>query len=618
MSGIAGIIHFDGAVVTPGLVEGMTSAMPHRGPDGIQHWVKGPVALGQCMLRTTPESLEEHQPLANEDESLVLVMDGRVDNWEELRRELLGKGTVLRDHSDAELVLRAYEVWGRECLPHIDGDFALVIWDARRQEAFCARDRMGIKPFHYHWDGKTLAFASELHPILALPWVKEEPNEGMLAEWLVAEWYSRTETLWNGIQRLVAAHRMVVGNGGLQTELYWMPDLSEPLMFRTDEEYIEHYREVLFDSVRRLSRSHLPVAFDVSGGLDSSASFCVAEYLRRRGELPAPAIEGHTFYFQEKDGDAYELNYARAVGEYLGLSIQEVPPSMMPPSWYVERAHAKRDFTGFPSQVMSLSLSQQAAARGCRVRLTGEGGDNWLSGSRAYYAEGLAQAQWQVLYDCLVADVKTAGGRQAASWLIRQGVLQLLPHSVKQHLRRLIRGSRNSGTESNYYWLSPKMQEAIRLRSGDTPVPRSGKLGQQQMLRVLYDAFYVQGMELIGGLDAECGIETRHPFHDRRFVQYAFSTPTRLRLRGNRTKYIHVRALQDFMPAVILGRGNKAGFSIAFRQQLDRMVESLKVWPGSSAFAKIISLARTIRRGTCRYGFCGVFTDAIKPTVNVN
>jgi len=116
MSGIAGIIHFDGAPVEPDQVESMTAAIAHRGPDGINHWVKGSVALGQCMLCTTPESLEETQPLTNEDESLVLVMDGRVDNWEELRRHLLGRGAVLRTRADAELVLRAYEIWG-EALP---------------------------------------------------------------------------------------------------------------------------------------------------------------------------------------------------------------------------------------------------------------------------------------------------------------------------------------------------------------------------------------------------------------------------------------------------------------------------------------------------------------------
>src|SRR5271169_5977681 len=111
MSGIAGIVRFDGRPIEPGLIEKMTSAMPYRGPDGINHWVRGSVALGQCMLRTTPESLEEKQPLTNEDESIVLVIDGWLSNGRELRAELLATGVRLRTRADAELVLRAYEVW---------------------------------------------------------------------------------------------------------------------------------------------------------------------------------------------------------------------------------------------------------------------------------------------------------------------------------------------------------------------------------------------------------------------------------------------------------------------------------------------------------------------------
>ena len=151
MSGIAGIIRFDGGRVEPGQIEKMTAAMSYRGPDGINHRVLGPVALGHCMFRTTSESLEETQPLANEDESLTLVMDGWLSNWEELRAELLAKSARLRTRADAELVLRAYEAWGADCVAHIEGDFAFVIWDARRCEAFCARDRMGNKPLFYCW-----------------------------------------------------------------------------------------------------------------------------------------------------------------------------------------------------------------------------------------------------------------------------------------------------------------------------------------------------------------------------------------------------------------------------------------------------------------------------------
>ena len=229
MSGIAGIIRFDGGPVEQGLIEKMTAAMPYRGPDGINHWVRGSVALGQCMLRTTPESLEETQPLTNEDESLVLVMDGWLSNWKELRAELLTKSVKLRNRADAELVLRAYEVWGAKCLAHLDGDFALAIWDARRREAFCARDRIGNKPFNYYWDGKTFIFSSELHPILVVPGVPENLNEGMVAEFLAMELVSRDETFWKRILRLCSAHKMVVSQSGYRIEEYWSPDLWNTL-----------------------------------------------------------------------------------------------------------------------------------------------------------------------------------------------------------------------------------------------------------------------------------------------------------------------------------------------------------------------------------------------------
>ncbi len=287
MSGIAGIIHFDGKPVKPGLIEKMTSAMAHRGPDGIHHWVKGSVAVGQCMLRTTPESLEETQPLTNEDGSLVLVMDGRVDNWEELRAELLSQGARLRTRADAELVLRSYEAWGRDCVERLDGNFALVIWDAKKRQAFCARDHIGYKPFYYQLQGETFVFASELQPLLKLPWVSEEINEGMVAEYLANEWHSRDETFWKGVNRLVAAHCMTIGRKGVCSEQYWAPNPYWDLPCSSEEDYTEYYRELFFDVVRRMSRSQAPLACEASGGLDSSAILSVAENLRRRRRLLA-------------------------------------------------------------------------------------------------------------------------------------------------------------------------------------------------------------------------------------------------------------------------------------------------------------------------------------------
>jgi len=419
-----------------GLVERMTGAMPHRGPDGVQHWVGGAAALGHCMLRTTPESLEEQQPLRNEDGTVVLVMDGRADNWEELRRDLIDRGAVLRSRADAELVLRAYEIWGPDCLSHLEGDFALVIWDERRREALCARDRAGKKTFNYHWDGKALAFASEVHAILALPGVHAPLNEGLVAEVLADDWRSRDETFWKGVLRLPAAHRMTVSARGARPEPYWAPDLWETLPFTREEEYVEHYRALLTDVVRRMSRSHLPVACEVSGGLDSSAIFAVAEHLRRRQELPAPGIAGYCLAFED-DARAEERAYSRAVGEHLGVHIEECEATSRPTAWYREWARRYRELPGFPNGIMSLGLRQSARASGARVLLSGHGGDAWLglTWPGAYYSEDLVAGRWREVLASFASDRRELGVGNAAWLLFRYGAVTLLPEGIKDALR---------------------------------------------------------------------------------------------------------------------------------------------------------------------------------------
>ena len=271
MSGIAGIVHFDGAPIEPGLIEKMTTSISHRGPDGIRHWYGGSIALGQCMFRTTPESLEEIQPWLSEDGRYALVMDGRLDTWEELRQVLLHKGCRLRNRSDAELVLQAFQFWNTDCLQYIEGDFAFVVWDNMQRKLHCIRDRMGSKPFHYHWNGKTFSFASEHHSLLLIPWIEKTPNESMLVDYLLAMWCTKDETFWKDIWRLPQAHRLEIDASGFRLIQYWQPELTELLTFNNDDEYFECYRSLFIDAVRRSSRSHKRVAYEVSGGLPAQS-----------------------------------------------------------------------------------------------------------------------------------------------------------------------------------------------------------------------------------------------------------------------------------------------------------------------------------------------------------
>ena len=570
MSGIAGIIHFDGRPVVPGEVEAMTAGMHYRGPDGINHWRKGSVALGQCMLRTTPESLEENQPLTNEDESLVLVMDGRVDNWEELRYELLGKGAVLRTRADAELVLRAYEVWGKDCLPHIDGDFALVLWDALHRKVFCARDRMGSKPLNYYWNGKTLVFCSESHPIVTSPFLRQNLNLGVLAEYLAGEWYAQDETLWSGVVRLIAGHQMTVDARGQKVEEYWHPNLWETLPFRHDDEHIDFYRELVTDAVRRLSRSHQRLAIEVSGGLDSSAVYCIANTLRKSGRLPAPSIEGYTLAFAD-DAEADEIAYARAVGEYCRTQIQEVLPSRVPLSWFADRARSRSDFPGFANGTMAQNMLRQASAQGARAILNGVGGDEWLAGSRKYYAEGLLQGDWGALYTCFNADYSAFGAKRVFGWFLRHGVFEVLPMKIQLASRRVVHSLRGNNI-SDVYWLSRSMRKAINERREQFRNQKSAPLhrhSQEEMLVTRNDAYLALAREEAERTYARASLEPRRPLHTAAFVQYAFSTPERLRIKGDRDKYIHVQALRQMMPQSICDRKTKSQFSRMFRNHLD-------------------------------------------------
>jgi asparagine synthase (glutamine-hydrolysing) len=573
MSGISGIVRFDGTQLEPYLIEGMTESMSYRGPDGINHWSNGSVALGQCMLHTTAESLEEELPFTSRDGTLVLVMDGRVDNYEELRRKLLQRCVVLRSRSDAELVIHAYEQWGQNCLLHIDGDFSFAIWDARNRTLFCARDRIGNKPFYHHWNGKTFVFASDLHTILSLPWVASKLNMGMLAEFLSNEWISLDETFWIDVFRLVAAHTLTVGERGLYIEKYWKPDLWANLPYRQDQEYADHYKELLAKAVKSASRSHRPVAYEVSGGLDSSAVFAMADHLYRRNELHAPDLIAFTLDFHDDPG-GNELEYAFSVGNHLNRQITPILPSRKPLSWYRSWAQKFRDFPNYPNGVMGLGILENAQQQGSRVLLTGSGGDDWLCGSRVYYAEMLALRDWTELWRTLQGDSHHYGLRTSLWWLTRYGLALHLPKSLKKTLRKL------ADDADPQDWLSPELRVALqrqREKHNSTDASAVRRVGQQTLLSNLSHPYSAHAREMQERLSSSVGMEFRHPMWDAKLVQFAFTTPTRLHLRGKTNKSLHRIAMSGVLPELVLDRHTKAEFSVCSRQHLQCMGDDLTV-----------------------------------------
>lgn len=580
MSGIAGIIRFDGGPVTTAEVTAMTAAMAYRGPDGIEHLVRQSAGFGHCRMNTTLESLEEAQPLSSEDGQLVLVADATLQNWQELRAELLQHGARLRTRADAELILWAYQIWGDDCLAHIDGDFAFVIWDQRRREAFLARDRMGLKPLFYFWNGAALIFASEVGPILNHPIVPEVPNDGMIAEYLAVELYTRDETLWSSVSRLVGAHRIIVRERGLDICRYWLPKFDEPIRYKTDLEYFEHYRELLADCVTRSARSHLPVAMEVSGGLDSSAVFCLAEQLHKSGKLGVTGLQGYTFASDE-DQASSELEHVRALRTFRQAEIHQVKPFMPAPNWFADFARQTRDFPGFPGATMSVALYQAAARDGARISIGGDGGDEWLTGSQEYYAHDLLDLNLFQLCRHIGRDLGESGLTTTSHWLMRHGIFDALPSLSQDRLKRLRRSfgntfqrSATSATPHNNSWLSARLRSLLQeRRSRYLNALRSIDPGAKfrSRLKTLHDPYFDQTFEQADRLASFHGVERRSPMRHAQFVQFAFSTPEHIRMRGETSKFIHRGAFRGLMPDSIIERHDKADYSFVFRHQLGQL-----------------------------------------------
>ena len=291
MSGIAGILHFDGRPVEAEDVERMLEQMPHRGSDAVGIWRRGSVGLGHRLLHTLPEDTGSRFPLVVSDGEFVVTADIRLDNRETLI-STLGLGD--RDPgsiSDTYLLLVAYQKWGERCPEHLLGDFAFAIWDERRKALFCARDHMGLKTLCYYLSADTFVFASDIKGLWGIPEVPKQVNEREIAAYLANIFPDKSATFFNHIFRLPPAHTMSIRDGGFQLRSYWEPNPSPDVKPSSDAEYAEQFKVIFIEAVRCRLRSVYPIGSMLSGGLDSSSVTCIARnLLQDSGKAPLPTF----------------------------------------------------------------------------------------------------------------------------------------------------------------------------------------------------------------------------------------------------------------------------------------------------------------------------------------
>jgi asparagine synthase (glutamine-hydrolysing) len=569
MGGFAVIYNLDCRPADRGIFERMLSAIAHRGPDGCGRWIAGPLAMGYQMFHTTPEAVREAQPLADPDGRYRMVFDGRVDNREELADAIRAKGVILRDDTDAELALRAYECFGQAAPRRIIGDFALVIWDASKHELFCARDPIGIRPFHYFCDGRSFIAATELQQIFADPLVSNEPDEGVVGEYLAGTLKGREDTLFRHVKRLPAAHQMAVGVNGISTRAYFALDRHKEIRYRDDAEYADHFHEIFGEAVRCRMRAIGGVGAHLSGGLDSTSVVGMANSLRREGKVADAPFETFSLLFDHPDLD--ERSYIFETVEMLGLTANYPEPVPVDLPMCVEALRRFRDFTEYPNGGMWNRVWPMARAKGIRVLLSGTGSDEWMSGSPHAYADLLRAGHLRKLLRRVREDssrMPNANERNAADFFLRYALWPLMPLA----LRKFIRSLRERPIVPEF--INPEFARRIGLADRLHLEPRrpSGMTFGQFVLYESFNSGWVaHGVDIFDRSTARFGVEERHPFHDRRLYEFLMAIPDEQRARDFRRKYILRNAMRGLVPDSVLARRDKADFSILFIQALERM-----------------------------------------------
>ena len=609
MCGIVGVVSLSSTPVHPQVLQRMNDLQRHRGPDGegfllawpdvggfrhafvghTSQWRPGPpvrVGLGHRRLAIIDLTDRGLQPMSSPDRSAWIVFNGEIYNFRELRSELVARGYVFTTQTDTEVLLRSYLHWGEDCLTHIEGMYAFAIWDCSRNQLFCARDRLGIKPFYYVTPNGHFIFASEMKSLTAFPGFDAVPDDDAVLGFLVHGNcdYGESTTL-QGVRALPAAHSLTLNlaSGKLAVEQYWR---LTPLIKKgpTDSERIEVLRGLLLDATRSHLISDVRVGSCLSGGLDSSALVGLMSSISREQPDAATAIgDGlHTFTSCYEYEDIDERDYALAVARSVGARPQLVFPS--PEDFWssFERMawHQDMPFSGL-SYYAQWRVMRAASEAGVKVLLDGQGGDEVFGGYAkfryAYFASLLRSGRILRMLSELGA---TIGQGDKYVLNLRNGY-RYLP----QRIRTLLQVDSVLKSTLRTEWVSAVSVDSTPAtrwwRNAGSAHKTNGRGTMMQRIQVddiLLDTL-PQLLRTEDRSSMAFSLEARVPLLDHKLVEFGLSLPDHLKVNNGWSKYAVRQATDGLIPDSVRLRKTKLGFAAPDRvwlsQSLRKQVSEL-------------------------------------------
>jgi asparagine synthase (glutamine-hydrolysing) len=526
------------------------------------------MGLACQQMQITPESLGENQPRVHAS-GVALVFDGRLDNRNELLHDPRIGDAVCLKSADTEFVLAAYHAYGEAFAEKLSGDFALGLFDPVKQRLLLARDAIGIRPLYYCRREGLLLFATEIKALLAHPRVVTRANEDVIADFLVGSGASTNfagATLFDGICSVPPAHVLLQTANRFQLQRYWDFDPDRKIRFKSFLDYADAFRYHFEQSVQRRLRSTTPVAVSVSGGLDSSAILCMAETLRRKGALQAPALQGIS-YISSDGGPADERNFLADIEQRYGIDIQKIPMAAL---GFVEGSKASMWFAEDLLLDRQATFNQMFLGRargdGARVLLTGHWGDQVLAGT-SYLVDLAHTFAWRKVYAHLkeiprwMTDVDSEYSH-VRGFLRHLALIHAPEASVP--LLRMIRsalGRAPPALDGSWYTEGLKIRANGSGRHADATKPRFGSLQAESLYDEVRRPYHVQCMEWNNKIGAQHGLEMAFPFLDRELLSFLMAIPGEMHSFGGVSRGLLRQALSGVLPDSIRQRTWKADFT---------------------------------------------------------
>ena len=548
MCGLAGYLSprsFPGDVL-----ERMTGALEHRGPDAGGFFRDGPVALGHRRLSII-DLAGSPQPMSTPEGDLTVIFNGEIYNFHEVREVLMARGHRFATQGDTEVLLYAYREYGEAMLGHLQGMFAFALWDRPRQRLFIARDHLGVKPLYYSWDGATLVFGSELKALLEHPAVSRELDLDALGLYLECQYIPAPKSIYRGVRKLEPGHSLVVGKGEVALRRYWRPDYV-PKLELTDDEAVARLDTELRRSVKSMLVSDVPLGSFLSGGIDSSLVSALMV------DVSGRPIDTFTLGF-EGESAVSEHGHAEAVARHIGATshvLMMTQPDLV--SSFEHWVDAFDEPFADPAALPTLLLAK-LTRKHVTVALTGEGADEVFSGYGNYYKRVQEERITSIL---------------GSSYSPLHYLVGLLPARVrKDRLLKAIgeRKGRRYVTIPQVFdaALRPELftaafQAAQRSRMADFAERCFEECNSPEYIdRLMYiDAKLWLPDDLLTKVDRATmahSLEARVPYLDHRFFEFCARLDPALKQRGATTKFILKKLAEKYLPAATVHR-SKQGF----------------------------------------------------------